>query len=120
MQGPATAHQVHRTIRTALGGAFYLRERASAWTMRFPTSGRQASADLLERARLLAWICREHGRTLPAAATHFPLRRPAVTSVVVGHAEPEEVDHNLAAYAQQIPDELSADLEHRGLLRPVT
>jgi hypothetical protein len=32
---------------------------------------------------------------------------------------PEEVRHNLAAHAQRVPDELWADLEHRGLLRPM-
>jgi len=79
----------------------------------------QASPDVLERARLLASVCREHGTTLPAAATQFPLRHPAVASVVVGMRSPEEVDHNLAAYAQHVPDELWDDLEHRGLLRPV-
>jgi D-threo-aldose 1-dehydrogenase len=79
----------------------------------------QASPDVLERARLLASVCREHGTTLPAAAIHFPLRHPAVASVVVGMRSPQEVDHNLAAYAQHVPDELWAALEHRGLLRPV-
>jgi D-threo-aldose 1-dehydrogenase len=79
----------------------------------------QASADQLERARLLALVCREHGTTLPAAAIHFPLRHPAVASVVVGMRSPEEVHHNLAAHAQHVPDELWADLEHRGLLRPI-
>jgi len=79
----------------------------------------QASHDVLERARLLASVCREHGTTLPAAAIHFPLRHPAVASVVVGMRSPEEVRHNLAAHAQQVPDELWADLEYRGLLRPV-
>jgi D-threo-aldose 1-dehydrogenase len=79
----------------------------------------QASADQLERARLLAMVCREHGTTLPAAAIHFPLRHPAVASVVVGMRSPEEVHHNLAAHAQHVPDELWADLEHRGLLRPI-
>jgi D-threo-aldose 1-dehydrogenase len=79
----------------------------------------QASADQLERARLLAMVCREHGTTLPAAAIHFPLRHPAVASVVVGMRSPEEVHHNLAAHAQHVPDELWADLEDRGLLRPI-
>jgi D-threo-aldose 1-dehydrogenase len=79
----------------------------------------QASADQLERARLLALVCREHGTTLPAAAIHFPLRHPAVASVVVGMRSPEEVHHNLAAHAQHVPDELWADLEDRGLLRPI-
>lgn len=79
----------------------------------------QAAPDLLERARLLASVCHEHGTTLPAAAIRFPLRHPAVASVVVGMRSPAEVDRNLAAHAQHVPDELWADLEHRGLLRPV-
>ena len=79
----------------------------------------QASPEVLERARLLASVCREYGTTLPAAATHFPLRHSAVASVVLGMRSPEEVDHNLAAYARHVPHELWADLEHRGLLRPV-
>ena len=79
----------------------------------------QASPDVLERARLLASVCREHGTTLPAAAIRFPLRHPAVASVVVGMRSPAEVDRNLAAHAQHVPDELWADLEHRGLIRPV-
>jgi D-threo-aldose 1-dehydrogenase len=79
----------------------------------------QASPDVRARARLLAAACREHGTTLPAAAIQFPLRHPAVASVVVGMRSPEEVRHNLAAHVQHVPDELWADLEHRGLLRPV-
>jgi D-threo-aldose 1-dehydrogenase len=79
----------------------------------------QASPEVRARARLLALVCREHGTTLPAAAIQFPLRHPAVASVVVGMRNPEEVHHNLVAHAQQVPDDLWADLEHRGLLRPV-
>ena len=78
-----------------------------------------ASPDVRARARLLASVCREHGTTLPAAAIHFPLRHPAVASVVVGMRNPEEVHHNLVAHAQQVPAALWADLEDRGLLRPV-
>jgi len=79
----------------------------------------QASPDTLERARLLALVCREHETTLPAAAIRFPLRHPAVVSVVVGMRSPEEVNHNLAAHAQNVPEELWTDLEHRGLVRPM-
>jgi D-threo-aldose 1-dehydrogenase len=79
----------------------------------------QASPEVRARARLLALVCREHGTTLPAAAIHFPLRHPAVASVVVGMRNPEEVHRNLVAHAQQVRDDLWADLEHRGLLRPV-
>jgi D-threo-aldose 1-dehydrogenase len=80
---------------------------------------REASPDVLERARLLASACREHGTTLPAAAIQFPLRHPAVASVVVGMRGPEEVRHNLAAHTQHVPDDLWTDLEHQGLLGPM-
>jgi D-threo-aldose 1-dehydrogenase len=79
----------------------------------------QASPDVLAKARLLASLCREHGTSLPAAAIHFPLRHPAVASVVVGMRSREEVHQNLAAHAEHVPAELWADLEHRGLLQPV-
>jgi D-threo-aldose 1-dehydrogenase len=79
----------------------------------------QASPDVRGRARLLASVCRGHGTTLPAAAIQFPLRHPAVVSVVVGMRSPEEAHQNLAAHAQHVPDALWADLEQRGLLRPL-
>jgi D-threo-aldose 1-dehydrogenase len=79
----------------------------------------QASPDVLERARLLASACRDYGTTLSAAALQFPLRHPAVASVVVGTRSPKEVHCNIAAHAEHVPEELWADLEHRGLLRPV-
>jgi D-threo-aldose 1-dehydrogenase len=70
-----------------------------------------ASPDVRARARLLASVSREHETTLPAAAIQFPLRPPAVASVVVGMRNPEEVDHDLVAHAQQVPDDLWAYLE---------
>lgn len=43
-----------------------------------------APAEMLERARAWARTCDEHGTTLPHAALAFPLRHPAVVSVVTG------------------------------------
>jgi hypothetical protein len=37
---------------------------------------------------------------------------------VVGGRSPEEAHRNLAAYAQHVPDELWADLEHRASCDP--
>jgi D-threo-aldose 1-dehydrogenase len=41
-------------------------------------------ADVLAAACACARVCNAHGTTLPAAALQFPLRHPAVSSVVVG------------------------------------
>ena len=80
----------------------------------------QASPDMLERARLLASVCREHGTTLPAAAIHFPAPPPCRRKRRGGHAEPRGGCATTSPhYAQHVPDELWTDLEHRGLLRPV-
>ncbi|MEM8748062.1 MAG: aldo/keto reductase [Actinomycetota bacterium] len=46
-----------------------------------------------------------------AAAMAFPLRFPAVASVVVGMASASEVEDNVAAFETTIPDELWERLE---------
>lgn len=75
-----------------------------------------APAALLERARRIAAVCREHGTTLPAAALHFSLDHPVVASAVIGMRTPEEVDRNVALLDRQVPEDLWDDLHERGLL----
>ncbi|TCO16612.1 D-threo-aldose 1-dehydrogenase [Kribbella steppae] len=69
-----------------------------------------ATPDVLQRAHRIADICESHGVTVPEAAIAFPLRHPAVTSVVLGMRTPAEVHQNLAAYRAEIPEELWSDL----------
>jgi len=61
---------------------------------------------LVRLARQLATVCAEHGTTLPAAALQFPLRHPAVTSVLTGTRSVAELDANLTALADPVPEEL--------------
>ena len=70
--------------------------------------------DLLQR--LLA-VCRAHGVALPAAAVQFPLRDPAVRSVVVGGSRPEQLRRNAELMEVGIPAGLWADLAAEGLIR---
>ena len=70
-----------------------------------------AGAEILERARALATTCTHHGVPLRAAALQFPLRHPAVTSVLVGPRSVGELDDCLSQLACQIPAELWAELE---------
>ncbi|MDH2427707.1 aldo/keto reductase [Sphaerisporangium sp. TRM90804] len=60
----------------------------------------------VELARRYAAICERYGVTLPQAALHFPLRHPAVTSVLVGARSAEEVRRNAALAAAPVPVEL--------------
>jgi D-threo-aldose 1-dehydrogenase len=67
-------------------------------------------AELLARAERIAEICERHGVTLPEAALQFPLREPAVRSVVVGAASPEQVRENVRRMQVAIPEALWDEL----------
>ncbi|WP_328808782.1 aldo/keto reductase [Nonomuraea montanisoli] len=73
---------------------------------------------VLDRARRVAAICESHGVPLPQAAMAFPLRHPAVASIVLGARSPEEVRANAALWDRPVPEDLWAELEAEGLLTP--
>ncbi|ACZ90860.1 aldo/keto reductase [Streptosporangium roseum] len=75
-----------------------------------------APAPLLARARRIAAVCESHGATLPQAALAFPLRHPAVASVVVGARSAAEVARNAALTARPVPDDLWAELAAEDLI----
>ncbi|HEX5781755.1 MAG TPA: aldo/keto reductase [Solirubrobacteraceae bacterium] len=66
--------------------------------------------EMLDRARRIAGVCERHGVTLPEAALQFPLREPAVRSVVVGAATPEQVRENVRRMKVEIPEALWDEL----------
>ena len=78
-----------------------------------------APRELVERARRIAAVCREHGTTLPHAALVFAGAHPTVASVVVGAGRPAHMQRNAdLAAAPPPPAALWADLVAQGLLRP--
>lgn len=70
-----------------------------------------AAPQVLARARALASICQRHGVSLPDAAIQFPLRHPAVRSVVSGMRSGEEVASTLARFATVVPDDAWTELD---------
>jgi len=78
-----------------------------------------APPELVERAVRLAAVCEAHGVELPTAAVQFPLRHPAVVSVVVGARTAEQVRVNVERLATPVPDDLWTELESSGLVRPL-
>lgn len=68
-------------------------------------------ADILDRALRLRDVCAQHGTTLTAAALQFPLRHPAVVSVLVGARTPEEFSADAALLAAPLPEALWAELD---------
>jgi D-threo-aldose 1-dehydrogenase len=66
--------------------------------------------ELLARAERLAETCERHGVALPEAAVQFPLREPAVRSVVVGAATPQQMRENAQRMTAKLPDALWNEL----------
>jgi D-threo-aldose 1-dehydrogenase len=60
----------------------------------------------LARTRRIAEVCRGFDVSPPAAALQYPLRDPAVRSVVAGAAEPGHVRQNVERLGTDIPVEL--------------
>lgn len=70
-----------------------------------------AGPALLQRARDLARICHEHGVDLPTVAVQFPLRHPAVVSVVSGMRTAAQAATTVARLTTPVPDDIWAELE---------
>jgi D-threo-aldose 1-dehydrogenase len=74
-----------------------------------------ASPTTLAKARRIADICSEHGVTLPEAAAQFPLRFPAVKTVVLGAASAAEIRRNASLLDRPAPEELWDRLGDEGV-----
>jgi D-threo-aldose 1-dehydrogenase len=76
----------------------------------------RAPPDKAARARRLGEVCDAHGVRLVDAAFQYPLRHPAVVSVVPGSATRAEMEDNLRAAGATIPEALWSDLAAEGLI----
>ena len=71
---------------------------------------------LRERVIAISHVCERFGVHLPEAAVAYPLRNPAVASVVVGMRTSGQVESNVARYLTEIPEDLWAELLRQGLI----
>ncbi|GAA1594006.1 aldo/keto reductase [Kribbella hippodromi] len=71
---------------------------------------RPAAPELLARAQRLQSICERHGTELPAAALQFPLRHPAVATVLIGAGTPAEVTADCQWMNTPVPPDLWPEL----------
>ena len=85
-------------------GAFYNYDPAPDW--------------VLEQVGRIEAVCRAHGVAMVDAAFQFPLRHPAVVSVIPGGQGVAEMQANARAATATIPLALWADLQAQGLIRP--
>lgn len=73
---------------------------------------------ILARVARIEAVCARHGVRMVDAAFQFPLRHPAVLSVIPGGQTLAEMEANLRAATAVIPPALWADLKAEGLMRP--
>lgn len=106
-----------RGIGVMLGGVFNSGILATGAVPGAKYNYRDAPADVLARVAAIESVCRAHGVSLAHAAMRFPLGHPAVASVVLGAATPDEVRRNVAAFAAPVPSGLWDALVAQGLLR---
>jgi D-threo-aldose 1-dehydrogenase len=69
-----------------------------------------AEPAVLERRRWLEEACARHDVPLAAAAIQFPLRNPAVTSILIGARTPEEIAEDVRLLDHPVPEELWSEL----------
>jgi D-threo-aldose 1-dehydrogenase len=100
---------LERDVAVVVGGVFnsgILADPAPGARYGYVSAGRET----LERAQALAATCARHGVSLRAAALQFPLRHPAVTSVLAGPRSVRELDDCLTQLTCEIPAALWAEL----------
>ena len=75
-----------------------------------------ATADAMQRVKLIESVCESHGVSLVSAALQFPLGHPAVASVIPGALSAAEVGSNVSAFNAHIPRGFWSDLRNAGVL----
>ena len=77
-------------------------------------------AHILARAAALEQVCEAHGISLGAAALQFPLRHPAVASVIPGLVGEAQVRQTIERMGATIPEPLWIELEEMTSTRETT
>ena len=77
-----------------------------------------ATNDVLGRVRALEELAAANGVPLAAAAMQFPLRHPAVASVLLGTAKPSSLRRNVEQTRLPVPESLYAEAEAFSLVAP--
>ncbi|GAA4985968.1 aldo/keto reductase [Kineococcus glutinatus] len=101
---------LQRGIAVVVGGAL------NSGVLADPSPGARfdyapAPEHVLAAARAQQEVCARHGCTLLRAALQFPLRHPAVVSVLVGVRSAAEARAAAADLAAQVPEQLWAEVE---------
>ena len=78
-----------------------------------------ASQEILTKARTIGKYLERYDVSLPDAALQFPLRHPAVASVLTGAGSISELRANIKSFDTELPAQLWSDMEEAGLIAPI-
>ena len=75
-----------------------------------------ASDEIIAKAQKIGDFLKNRGISLTAAALQFPLRHPAVTSVLTGSRNSQELLSNIADFDLELPEGIWQELEEANLI----
>ena len=110
---------VQRQVSVIIGGPYNSGILATDNPRRATYDYKPAPEPLLRKAAAIRRLCQDHGVDPRAAALQYPLRHPAVATVIPGVWAVREVEENLALFATDIPEALWSDLAAAGLAEAV-
>ena len=79
-----------------------------------------ASDEIIAKAQAIGAFLKNLGIPMTAAALQFPLRHPAVTSVLTGSRNSSELTSNIADFDLDLPADIWTQLEDAGLIEKMT
>jgi D-threo-aldose 1-dehydrogenase len=108
-------YAIERNVDITIGGIF------NSGVLANPVPGATfeylpASDEIIKKAQEIGAFLSERGVPLTAAALQFPLRHPAVTSVLTGSRSSAELLANIADFDRELPSNIWSELEDAGLI----
>ncbi|HEX2680100.1 MAG TPA: aldo/keto reductase [Candidatus Dormibacteraeota bacterium] len=101
---------LERGIAVIAGGVFNSGILAEAGPHRH-YNYEEAAPELIARAEKIKATCTRHGVDVKAAALQFPLRHPAVSTVLTGCRSVSELEENVRLFHAAIPQDLWTELD---------
>ncbi len=107
---------VARSVGVILGGPYNSGILATGTIAGARYNYAAATPEIIDRVKHLETICETHDVPMQAAALQFPLRHPAVSTVIAGAAAPREVSENVEFMNVPIPSTFWDHLRSEGFI----
>ena len=118
-QNKLLPYAIERKVDITIGGVF------NSGVLADPKPGATfeylpASDEIIKKAQDIGAFLKKLGIPLTAAALQFPLRHPAVTSVLTGSRNSKELLANMADFDLELPEDIWNQLEEAGLIEKMS